>query len=72
MKKPLENLIAEFFVEHPDATLYVRKDLLNSYEVGVAGENHTHAPTVAEGIRKYWGGEFLSQPPCSMEIESHD
>lgn len=69
MRKPLENLIAEFLDEHEDATLYIRRDLLGDFEVGVSGQNHTHAKTVEEGIRRYWAGDGLAFPACAVEVE---
>ncbi|WP_217925063.1 hypothetical protein [Miltoncostaea oceani] len=69
MKKPLEQLISEFLEEHPGATLYVRKDLLGYFEIGVSGENHVHSEDLVAGLRAYWAGVGLAEPACAISVE---
>lgn len=64
MRKPLENLIDEFLEEFPN--VYIRRDQVGGYEVGVVGDNHTHGDTIEDALRRYWSGVGHAEPACGL------
>lgn len=57
MRKDIDTLLAEFFEEHPDAVLYVRKDrTFHQFEVGLSDGTgqHDHVDHLEDGVRAMW------------------